>query len=457
MASDPALAPAPVLVCSPEARAELVAIVSRAFGIADGYRELNGAIGGAAGFDMFERIGMEGSPMRLIVAELAKAVEGDGTAPVCLQALFVAYPGSFELRGWVAANTPALLALVGDAAFEAARAGYEKDRQERRVRIIVENLNAFGPALRLDPDQLAVSRKMVAKLDDLDAFKAVHDFLHRLQGTVLAELDRNANPAILADDRRDAVSGQIDELALAILDMNDLRDQYATFAAEPERCDKIVQSLREVLNTLSAGEWSDPLTPRRGFMKLREMLRAQMTVFDGLMVESSKDIPFAELAKILRDLAEPPEGPAPAVEKRNKLLTTAEALDATARRLAARREIHQLSQRMDAILHSVEEVLWGTAPNDVLTIYWEEIGMTINGISEIDPRQLDGLIAVAHPIEIAYAARFSGMPDAIKRDFTSFIAKARFLFRAADKALRRDCLELRRLHKPLETLLENQE
>ena len=443
--------------CTPEAREELLAIVSRAFGIKDGYLELNNAIRLAAGFDMQVRIGMDGSPMQLVVAKLASEVESVGAGAACLDALFVKYPGSSELRGWVGTHQPGLLAKIDDATFDAARAGYEKDRQERRVGIIAANLTAISQKITLDEQQKEVSRRMIARLDDLEAFKAVHDLLHTLQGTLLVELDRNAGPAIPAEGRRYAVSDLIDRLAQAILDTYDLRDEFAALTAEPEGCEAIVTGLRVTLDTLSAGEWTDPLTPRKGFMKLRTMLRAQMTVFDGRLVGSSKEIPFAELSAIFRNLANPAQSPALPEARRDMLLSTAEALDATARRLDARREIHQLWQRMDGILHNVEQVLWGTAPNDILTSYWEDIGDTIRGLSEIDPQQCAGLIAEAQTIELIAATRFTPMPETINRDFNRFIAKARFLFLAADKALKRDCMELRRLHKPLETLLENQE
>ena len=451
-----ALAPAPVLACSPEARAELVAIVSRAFGIADGYRELNGAISGAAGFDMFDRIGMDGSPMRLIVAELAKAVEGDGTAPACLRTLFVAYPGNSELRGWVAANNPALLALVGDAAFEAARAGYEKDRQERRVRIIAANLTAIGPQIRLDAAQQAVSRRMIAQLEELNAYKSIHEILHGLQATVLAELDRIAGPNIEPDARRDSISSQLDELELARNQIVTLRDEYAALAQEPASCEIIVQKLDEVWNALKTSDQSLDRTARRAFMDLRAMLRVQMGQFDGLIVKTSKAIPFEELARILRELAAPDSGPAPLKAVADQLLATAEALDATSRRLAARREIHQLWQRMDAILHNVEELLWGSGRSLELEIHWEDIDELIVQLHAINPQDLIDVIAFAQPIEVAAGTGFAEMSDGLKRAFMKFIRKVRGRFQIADAALLRDCKELKRLHAPLEKLLENQ-
>src|SRR5688572_16239337 len=117
MASDP-VQPAP---CTPEALSKLQAIVSRSFGISDGYRELNAAIEAAAGFNMFQRIGMENSPTDLMVARLAHEIESDGTGPACLQALFIAYPGNVELREWVAAHVPALLGEVKEETFRQTR------------------------------------------------------------------------------------------------------------------------------------------------------------------------------------------------------------------------------------------------------------------------------------------------------------------------------------------------
>lgn len=450
-----ASAPASVLTCSPEAREELVAIISRAFGIADGYLELNGAITAAAGFDMFDRIGMEGSPMRLIVAKLATEAESEGAALACIKALFVAYPGSFELRGWIATYLPELLSLISVAAFEAARPVYEKDRQVRRVGIIADNLATMGPALQLDSAQLAVSQEMVGKLDDLEAFKSVHDFLHGLQGTVLFELERIASPTIIPDDRRDHISRQLDDLKRAAMAIRTLRFKFARLTREPELCDNIEENLQAVSGVLTAADQGEPLTPRRGFMKLRAMLRAQMVLSDGQMVRASQAIPFTELAQILRDLAEPEQGPSVPATRRDALLTTAEALDNTSRRLALRRDVHQLWQHMDAILHAIEEVLWGAGRLDDLLIHWEDVGKLISQLHDIDPMELVDVIGLAQPIDLAAADGFSAMSDGLKRDFTRFIAKVRGRFRIADEALKQDCQDLRRLQKPLKVLLES--
>ena len=456
---DPVVAPPPpaAVPCTPESREELIALVSRSFGIENGYKELNGAITAAAGFDMFDRIGMADSPMRLVVAELAKAVEGEGKVGTCIEALFLAYPGNPELRGWVAAHDPALHAKVSDTAFEAARTDYETDRQVRRVGIIAANLTAVGPAIRLDPAQMAVSKDMVAKLDDLEAYKAVHDFLHGLQGTVLFELDRIASPTIIPDDRKDSISRQLDDLKLAAMAIRNLRDRSAALTREPEMCDTIQQSLLEVSATLNATDQGDALTARRGFIKLRAMLRAQMALFDGLMVKTSQAIPFTQLAQILRDLAEPKTGPQPPETKKSQLLTTAEALEDTSRRLALRRDIHQLWQRMDAILHTVEEVLWGSGRLEELVIHWEDVVALLDQLNAKDTQELTDINGLALPINLAAVGGFAAMSDTLKRDFNRFIAKVRGRFRIVDEALKQDCQELRRLHEPLGALLENPE
>ena len=73
-----------------------------------------------------------------------------------------------------------------------------------------------------------------------------------------------------------------------------------------------------------------------------------------------------------------------------------------------------------------------------------------------NPQDLAEVIAFSQPIELAAAAGFRDMSDGLKRDFMKFIRKVRARFQIADAALLRDCQELKRLHAPLEKLLENQ-
>jgi len=125
------MTPAPAL--DERALQALEVVVRRAFAIEGGYQELNGILEPVTGEGLYDFIGLSAAPMKTVVETLRARLVATGQGSQVLTELFTRMPGNVELREWVARYCPALLPRVTDAAFEAARTGYEKDRMDRRI------------------------------------------------------------------------------------------------------------------------------------------------------------------------------------------------------------------------------------------------------------------------------------------------------------------------------------
>ncbi|ESQ92600.1 hypothetical protein [Asticcacaulis benevestitus] len=428
------------MVCDADAAEKLDAILSRAFGIADGYKELNGIVFGAVGYNMYEKLGMQNSPMGLVIPDLRTAlcvVENRGET--CLAATFVSLPGNASLREWVKACHPDLLVRVTQDQFEQSREDYDTDRMERRVKAVRTTL---GTAPALDAKGRELARRMTDGLEDLMGYKSIHDVLHGLQMGVLTELLRVSPEATTPFERKGSLRVQVQELKLGY---GRIEGQFLHGSAPVQARalrDNVVAQIKAIASQVTAADLEAPETAEAAAGLLRAMLRQQMSLFDSKLVEASEAIPFTAFAALLRSLE-------PAGEPAGVLSAAAQGLEDIDVRLRDRRVIHQLWQQAEATLVNIEELLRSTGRQIELNFHCRNLVDALRAISarSLDDEVLDmltlaGLGDADTPLE----------PEGFKRAFPAFSREVRVRFQQADNRLLQDCGKLKLLQEPLRTL-----
>jgi hypothetical protein len=441
------------LPCPSDALDALEVIASRAFGIEDGYQELNAILVKAIGLNLFEELGGSQKPMRLIVADLRVRLEADGTARGALDAAFLALPGCAELRGWVQANVPDLLPQISAEAFEKARPDYEQDRLRRRVGVIKGTLDRLSGRIALPAEGRPLARAIIERLEDLNDYKSIHDALHNLQMAVLGEFQRVASDAIDPGDRKEAIALQIDEMELA---RDRIRRQFDTPSAGPfalKERDRVLQDLGGIVNAVRAGDPEAQATADAAANLLRGVLRQQMSLFDSRLVEASEKIPFVQFAAILRSIPQPDMSVATGAQP--ALLTNVgNSFDDLSARLLMRQTVHRLWQQVEATLLNVEELLRGTSGEIEIRFHWQNLRDLLLQIDAAsNGREASALLGDAR-LAVAEAGNPQEVrSDAFRKGFGNMSRTARVRFQRADSALLEDCALLGGLAAPLRLLL----
>lgn len=437
----------------PDPVAALRNIIARAFAISGGYLELNGLTSQSSGLDLYNDLGLDQMPMKIVVDRLFAELQVRGKLDDFARAAFTHLCGSGDLRAWVRDQHADWLPDISEADFEAARPGYESDRQVRRVGVISVALQSVSAtALSLDAGQRALAIRVVDELDALSGYKRVHDLLHDLQFRIVGELFRIADPPFPEDQRAASVSILADEMETARSEIDQLTGEYDALRAAD--CMPIVDAIVRVRTLLVGPDRLDPITLTEAQMTIRAMLRQQMPRFDGQMVEASRAIPFEPFAAMLRQLIPAGADVTVAGSTAERLTSAADAIGWLDRRLETRRLVHKLWQQIDVILMAIEEVLSGSGRGMELAVHWKnlralfaQMAQTSNDLQETD------LLDSARPIDTAAADRFSIVDIALRQDFATFTRRSRLRFRIADTALLKDCQELSKLRAPIETFV----
>ncbi len=443
---------APMPPCSPQAAEQLQVILARAFGIEEGYKELNRAITTAAGFDLFYRLYQNPGPMRIVVDDVRREVEADGKVEAVLAAVFFHLKGNFELRRWAGENRSDLLTLVSDQEHEATRTAYEEDRQKRRIGVVTTKLGGFAGEIVLSAEQRRLPRQMLQQLDELGGYKSLHDILHKMQMQVLGELDRILVGPAAEPQALGLLIFQIQEMELARTRIMGLIANHGPFRDPDWQCARLLPELDHAIEMLRANGADAARKQLRGRFELRSILRSYMPLLDDQLVRTASEIPFAGFARTLRDIAHPAVG-GPGPELVKALDIAGEALIDIGRRLDWRRDVHQDWQLVDAKLWQLEEVLRGVGMSEELLFLWEDLIELRGRIEAINPgRWTSDLDQFSPAIEHAAAADFATIDPPLRSAFSSYAHTARMEFLQTDWALLQDCEKLKALKTPLELL-----
>lgn len=437
----------------------LDAILGHAFGIAGGYQDFNRILS-AIGFDMFQQLGLYDHPMLVVVSKVRTEIQALGqinarTAQrVALEALYTDLVGNAELRAFVEAHVPDMLAAVSASDFEAARQAYESNRLEQRVRGISRDLTAIAAQVTLGAADKQLAREIVERLDELSGFKRIHDTLHQLQMAVMAEFLRLASDTIVPADRQLSVMLQIEELKLAI---DRIRPQFTAPASSPAAVQArsyVLQQIGGIVTLIAGMDGQARATAETAAQVLRSLLRQQMSLFDSQLVNASEQIPFAKFAASFAQLA--PLATVAVAQGENPVLiaNVSSGFDAVALRLVTRQTVHRLWQQTEATILNVEELLGGTGREIEIRFHWQNVQGLIGDLAKqsVEP-DVATLLAIPG-LDLALSAK----PEDIRADrfrsaFTAFSSFVRVRFQRADSALLEDCGVLRLLNNPLQALL----
>lgn len=440
------------------AQQQLEVVVRRAFAVEGGYLELNGIVRAATGHDLFDELGLASSPMKTVVESMRAWLVATGHGAQVLAELFLRLPGNVEMREWVARHCPALLARVPDSEFENARGAYERDRMDRRVRVIDVQLRAIGATVTLRGEHRALARLVIEKLDELTDYKAIHDVLHGLQMETLGELARIARPDILPVDRADSLTLQVERLRSAIEKIDGRFCGAENSAVSVGLRRKVVAALSQIVTVLTS---EDPQGAQAVEVAeaaaglLRAALRQQMSLFDSKLVEASDAIPFQRFAQLVRALPGP-EGKPQSTGSGDPILASnvGDGFTDIETRLVRRRTVHGLWQQVESTLLNIEELLRGTGRAIELVSHWQNLEELVGELAGLSAEH--GLlhmprpeVAGAGPAALAAAVR---SPTYLSR-FGFFAGQARVRFQRADTALINDCEKLKRLQQPLVAML----
>lgn len=433
--------------CDDLALQELDRLMSKAFGIVDGYLELNGIVSGAVGYDLFERLGLKDSPMAIVVNNLRIALIAAGHGSACLKAIYLALPGNAELRDWMKAHCPGQVALVSEADFEACRLSYDADRMDRRMRAIRRGLDTLAPGIHWSARARDMAQEMIARVEDMAGYKAVHDQLHGLQMMVLAEFIRVSAEAITPVERQRSMARQALELELA-------GQRIArTFDGRPkvELRDNLVRDLGKIRAMIATANLAERETSEGLAGMLRALLRQQMSLFDSRLVDASEQIPFEAFATLLENTQHPDVGRQGGQDP-VLLANVALSLRNLEGRLVSRRVTHRSWQQIETAILNIEELLRGTGRDLEFNFHLANIGDELAKIA--------GQTSQPNLTEETY---FQALLDSVKAGsirseailsaFVDFRREARPRFESADIALLNDCDAVRELNAPLKALL----
>jgi hypothetical protein len=425
-------------VAGQQADERLQDILSRAFAIQNGYRELNGYLVGIV--DLYDRIGDGSEAMRLSIRKLLDEVAADrDLVDKFLIALLKGICGCFEYRDWIRSNRAELLAQVTEDAYQQARPAYEADRLERRIFVVKAGIEQAG-RLALTPEQAALFRQMAETLEDLRGYKNMHELLHEIQTQSLLEINRLlGDGTAIADDARAALADQALELTAQ-------RGRFDLFCQQYDRLrDPRFAPIGTELTAVTALLGGRDLEPVRGRYKLRSLLRQFMPILDAELVRTAEAIPFTTVAGMLRVLADA----APDTVVKAGLSQTIDALVGIDARLLRRRSAHQTWQQVDAKLWQAEDVLQGAGLAQELIFLWQDIVAMTQALDDRD-ESISLLSVKAGPIQAEASRSFPTPWVTLRTLFGGYARTARNVFRQSDLALLSDCEALNKeLSSPL--------
>lgn len=432
---------------------DLESILARAFGIEDGYKELNG-LTLKIGIDLYNDLGGSNSPMRVVISSLRARVTGDGAQRNMLQTLFTQLPGNFELRRWIEGKVPDMLPLVAEADFQAARAAYEADRLERRVVGLRRDIETLAPNIHLSDADKQLAGELIDRLDELNGYKNIHDALHHVQMSVMGEFVRVSSDQIGEVDRAGSIDLQLQEMQLAI---DRIRRQFvwldATPAAEQSR-DDVIGAIEDIATLLGGLDAKQPQTAETAASLLRAMLRQQMSLFDSRLVEASEQVPFTKFAQSIERLPQPAVAGVNGAANPVLLSNISNSFQDVGLRLNNRQRIHRLWQQVEATILNIEELLRGTGREVEIRFHWTNIKKLITDIATRSADHDVARMLTIPDLDLALSATTEDVRSKAFSDaFGKFVRFARVRFQRADNALLEDCSQIRNLQDPLKKLL----
>ena len=439
--------------CSPVEIERVQEIMRRAFAILGGYRDAYNILMGI-NYNLIDQIGRESEPMKSVVPAAYAGLRAAGRDRQALEALFKKLPGNAELRDWIRTNTPDLIVLVSEAEFASARDAYDTERLQRRVGGITSTLGAIEQEIALPEEQKQLVRDIISRIDDLNAFKMIHDALHRLRMMTLVEYYRIANPEMDEQER-------VDVFRLQGENIEDARDvvlgQFSNAALnsrERRERDFVASKLASIIAMTNTGSPTPDLATAAANI-LRGELREQMSLFDSRLVDVSETIPFDALANALRDRARNVDGGqgSPLGER---LVSVGDAFADLRARLQMRRTVHRLWQQVESTLLNIEELLSNKSGRGELElrIHWQNLEDLLNEIAREARSDDVPALLTAPGLELAVVGTSADIHSpAFLRPFAVFSQMARARFQRADTALRNDSGQLKYLAAPLQNLL----
>jgi hypothetical protein len=436
-------------------------ILARAFGVAAGYLELNGIVEQAnytgtlqqKKFSLFQDLGLYDYPMKVVIPRLRAEITAVAEQRATLEAIFRTLRGNYQLRDWARSRVSDLLELVPEPDFEAARAEYETDRLDRRVRGIRDDLTRLAPMVTLDDSGKELARDVIVRLEDLNGYKSIHDALHTLQMEVMSELARLSGEQITPLERRQSIVVQLQEMKLAVDRIRRQFGDVATPAAVQSR-DSVVQEISRIAGLTGALDTTLRDTAETAAGLLRAMLRQQMSLFDSRLVETSEQIPFDRFARKIAALPQPDLARARDKDNPTLLDNVSSSFGDVAHRLANRQKTHRLWQQAEATILNIEELLRGAGREIEIRFHWENLEELIKRIAEMSAEpDLTGFL-LSPDLRLAFSDKVEEVrSEPFRQAFGSFVRFARVLFQRADSALLEDCGRLKSLNNPLEKLL----
>lgn len=427
---------------------ELAPVLVSAFAIPRGIFLLRDLISQAVQYDIFNACNETwalGDSVRAVLEQLDRS--GDGTKTAVVQALFTTEPGNVELRAWVSAYAPDLLALVSDSDFAAARGDYQKARMEGQSTLAKAGLNQL-PVLR----QLASVRQEVAQRHDVIAlaaqqlnvvrfYKTLHDKLHLIQVLAFAELGKMQLKRELDDLDRATILAHVKMMRAGLPGIK--QDISTLKSVQAPVNDAWLGRYDDALVRLTGATPVDKQALRSFSTELRSVLSNQLSAINRSLVTAAATIDFRRVSSLLTVIAASLSvDSASEVNKQAALalVRAADAIDALGADLQSTISAHTIWQQIDTQLWGFGLGLVGATTDegahaDMLDIWALEFVDRLRGLERLDPGAWSDPRRQA---EAAMGAALAAEPPALaemRRCFEAFASEARDCFYDVDTLL----------------------
>jgi hypothetical protein len=336
----------------------------------------------------------------------------------------------------------------------------EQEFDSERIRSAVKGVGRLEN-LRADP---AVAQRLLllfnlkttaADLEQLVAYKGMHDALHGLQLGLYRQISDEIRRFPADPDSADALREHLQQLTIVHAEAMDAADVLPDeMLSAPERSwiakfDQTCSKLRDAVNQENLGQ------ARVAEMELRQLLRTQPSRLNALLVQAARRIPWNGLIETMTDVADGLDESAP---DRQVLIDAAKALQSLMAEVLASIDEHELWQIVDSSFWQTEEALQRNdqAAADEISLMWPMICEQVRAIREKTPT-VDWADLDRYTSEFTNVCPIPATPPLDQRAriaFQRLVHSGRVRFFMVDRDIKARCRGISKLSEPLRRLVQ---
>lgn len=406
--------------------------------------DLNGIMLKTTGEGLYESWAGEGKPYRETAMELLERVSQRGVERIVLGDMLGRYPAAADLAAAIDKACPDAKLAVPAASQQVAAVltGLAAIRARLGDTAVRDDLIRSGVQLRL----------IVETINSLDAYKSLHERLHQLQAKQYWVLKDAAKKLPTSPEQARELRAYRDQLRSACLlargDVLKLPEAPVVRATEMDWIDGLDAAGAQFH---AAIDQRDADQARSALKKIRRIMVSAPPRLNSMIVTNAKELPLADLAVTLSELAKA-TGAA-------EIATALQSLDLIIPTIRANVVEHREWQDADVRIGELDQLFehGGADLIEDFTSDWIELKAMVQDQISRDPaadwtKDLQGYIDKVDD-DLASQSVLGNSDSDFQDAFAAFRGEAQYHFLTVDSKLKSNCSALTQVSAPLNTIL----